>query len=317
MTLRYAMPAAARGQQDQDTAQSLSKTAFGAALEMEPLPQTAIHLLRLITTDAWETDDVVKLVSLDQALVAQLLRAANSLVYSVAIPVNTLKGAIQSLGAGVVTFFSIGAGIHEQMTNGTGDQSHLGEKLWKHSVAAAFAVLRMPEVINRRISPEACVAALLHDIGKTVILRYLASELAGKSSYSWKDRIMSPAEAVVTLQEEYHSVVGMVVARQWNLPRPIVNGIRFHHDPGEFADGVVDVVHVSDVIANLAGAASGGKSFDTEIADGVARRLGLTAAAKQRLCHMVEENLEEVLDLYALRVGETSHRKRSVSVGPQ
>ena len=134
MTLRYTMPAAARGQQDQDTAHSLSKAAFGSALEMEPLPQTATHLLRLITTDGWKTDDVVKFVSRDQALVAQLLRAANPLVYSGAIPVITLKGAIQSLGAGVVTSFSISAGVHKQMISGTGDQSHLGEKLWKHSV---------------------------------------------------------------------------------------------------------------------------------------------------------------------------------------
>ena len=299
MTVEVAPSAPTGDTEDKILRLSFSKSVVEAA-GMEPLPPTAIHLARLIATDDWDLFEVVKLVALDQALVIQLLGAANSAAYAGVVPVTTVEDAVRRLGAGAVVSFSIGTGVHGQMSGSSGDLALFEERLWIHSVAAALAIERMPLVCDVRLPPEAYAAALLHDIGMLVIRRFLATACVSDASSEWGRQITEFPEAECDLVERFHCDVGKTVALQWNLPESIANGIGLHHRPDEKAGVVADAIHVADVVANMAGAVSGCNSPETEVDEDVAERLGISDGHVFLLCNLIADSLLEVLDLYAV-----------------
>ncbi|MGB7130946.1 MAG: HDOD domain-containing protein, partial [Candidatus Sulfotelmatobacter sp.] len=71
------------------------------AIETTPaVPQVLLPLLDLLNLapDMVKLDEVVKLVSYDKTIAAQCLRAANSPLFGLAKPPETIKAAVISLG---------------------------------------------------------------------------------------------------------------------------------------------------------------------------------------------------------------------------
>ena len=82
-------------------------------------------------------------------------------------------------------------------------------------------------------------------------------------------------EAETQILQVHHGELGGLIARHWNLPEPIVNGITFHHNPEMGGDSVCDVVHVANVVAKLAQAKLLSKESSASINPDAAERLGL------------------------------------------
>ena len=81
------------------------------------------------------------------------------------------------------------------------------------------------------------MAGLLHDIGKVVFDVLYAGEF--QRAYQ-KARLEQKYIREVEIEsfDMDHSVAGELLAEHWNLPRVIVESIRFHHEPTKgLADG--------------------------------------------------------------------------------
>ncbi|HJN78079.1 MAG TPA: HDOD domain-containing protein [Myxococcota bacterium] len=78
-----------------------------------------------------------------------------------------------------------------------------------------------------------------------------------------------------------HSEVGASVARMWNLPEELVEGIRHHHDPSQAPSGpmqtMADLVHVADALAHMFGFGCDVGGLRRAVQEDSAMRLGLSA----------------------------------------
>jgi putative nucleotidyltransferase with HDIG domain len=173
-------------------------------------------------------------------------------------------------------------------------------ELWRHSVAAALASEHLQKFTSVPIPPSAFSAALMHDIGKLVLGRHLGHEtlrtsileLMEKKNYTYLD-----AEREILKTD--HAEVGAAIAREWNLPEVLENAIGGHHTPDLRPNPTLDVVHVANAVAKLAGQGLGIEEMNMQVSPNAAERLGIHAEQIQALCALVKVELENTENLWA------------------
>jgi HD-like signal output (HDOD) protein len=155
---------------------------------------------------------------------------------------------------------------------------------------------------KRRLPTETPTAALLHDVGKLVMARFVESEhLAAIDAGQATGATRMEAEAEVLGVD--HAQLGGMVARAWCLPDSLIAGIERHHATKgqahpDSAELIGYAVHVSDVVAK----AVGGVADDNAEVETFARamgELGLSADDYDTVCATVRERFVEVVGQFA------------------
>jgi len=214
---------------------------FGSGVdELPTLPHVVSQVLEKTRHPNSNLDEIVELISTDQALVSTYLRLVNSAFYGFNRRIGTLKQAITLLGFRSVRNVVVNAGVvgifRRRTLNG-----HIRRRLWNHSVSCAVAARLLAEHEGYPAREEAFTAGLLHDIGKVVLDQY-----APKESVAVMERVDAGAEAREAEREVLgvdHARIGAWMAERWHLPRALCAVIEHHHDPERAEDGA-DLVRI-------------------------------------------------------------------------
>jgi HD-like signal output (HDOD) protein len=151
------------------------------------------------------------------------------------------------------------------------------------------------------VPAEAFAAALLHDIGKLILDRFLTADDAVKIREACETGNRSRRDAERSVLRIDHSELGGLVAERWNLPARIVAGVRYHHAPGESNDTTAYVVYVANLIAKAVAREEAHDVFDPSDPAGEAAlaRLSLRPEMLPKLCAAVGEDIRAVADRFA------------------
>jgi HD-like signal output (HDOD) protein len=267
-----------------------------AAAQLEPLAPSVTRLAALVCGGAPELGQVVDIVQYDEALTASLLRSANSSWSSSRVEITTVRDAVIRLGASPVLAMTLGRNVRSRLDNPVPEYG-LGEgELWRHSVAASLAAELLAPRARHRPPPEAATAALLHDVGKLVMARFLARPLLD-ALRTHEARGLTTLEAEVAVLGTDHAELGGLIARAWSLPDSLVRGIREHGRPRADGDTLMHALYLADVLAKSVGAGLGDNADDGPDVEGFARAiggLGLAAADFDELRCLVGQRLSEM-----------------------
>ncbi len=264
-----------------------------AASCLEPLPASALQLARLMCLEEPDLAAIVKVVELDQAITAVVLRAANSSWSASRTPITTVRDAVVRLGAGPVTAMAFGTNVRSRVARAIPEYGLAEGELWEHSVAATVAaellVRRAPAVLPA----ETVTAALLHDVGKLVMSRFLSDDLlAALAERSAQGRTRLDVEAEVLGVQ--HAELGGLILQCWTLPDSLVRGVTYHHTPGISLAPIAYGVHLADVIAKLVRGGDDDNS-DVETFAHAMAELSLSSDAFDEICALTEGRRAEVL----------------------
>jgi len=240
---------------------------IAAAQSLEPLPASAVRLAKVVNDPESSVDDVADIVAYDQALAMTVLRMANSVASGSWTRITDVREAVMRLGGARVLSAAIGAHARPLMSRALRSFGLDENELWRHSVRSALAVELMPKVWRRAVPPPTFAAALLHDVGKLVMDRFLAPEDLAMIRRAREEGHVDARTAEQEILDVNHAEVGGLVAQSWSLPEEIVRGIIFHHQPELVADPVTDRVYIANIIAHYpASAAAEGEEPDGEAA---------------------------------------------------
>jgi putative nucleotidyltransferase with HDIG domain len=272
-----------------------------AASRLEPLSPSATRLAALVCEGSPELGQVVEIVRFDEALTASLLRSANSSWSASRVEITTVRDAVIRLGASPVLAMTLGRNVRGRLDDAL-PQYGLGEgELWRHSVAASLAAELLAPRARHRPPPEAATAALLHDVGKLVMARFLAPPVLD-ALREQQERGLTPMNAEAAVLGTDHAELGALIARSWSLPESLVRGIREHGRPRADSDTLVHAVYLADVLAKSVGAgvadSSLGDGPDVEAFAGAMGELGLSATDFDELRLLVAERLAEIESRY-------------------
>jgi putative nucleotidyltransferase with HDIG domain len=272
-----------------------------AAEGLDPVPVSVSQLVAIVANDHWAFSDVEQVISLDQALTGRLLRIANSVWSASLMPIGTVKDAVIRIGIGPTVSFAVGACVGPTFRRALPEFGLSEGQLWRHSVTASLAAEVLAAMSRVEVPAESVPAALLHDVGKLVLARFLTPELVTGLAEARARGERSSMQAEIDVLGVHHGELGGVIARSWNLPPRVCEAITHHHAPDRIGDVVCDVVALANRVAQALDAAEGAPVEGREAVDGAVARLGLTDTHLDRARNHVARRLEEVLDRYDAR----------------
>jgi HD-like signal output (HDOD) protein len=209
-----------------------------AGLQLRMFNPVALELQKALADEDAAPAAIESMIAKDPALVGQVLRMANSSLYSGLAEITTVRQALLRLGVKQVARLAIAAAQHSLYGARNPALGGRLADLWRQAYASALGASWIAEKCGHRDSAEpAFLAGLLHDIGKLVILRAL-EEVATERA----DGAELPGTLVEEMLESLHCDSGYELMKRWNLPdRYCVVG-RDHHKPDYDASHVLLVI---------------------------------------------------------------------------
>ncbi len=270
-----------------------------AAACLEPLPVSTLRLARLVCSggDSPDIARVVEVVQFDQALTASLLRAANSSWSASRSEITNVHDAVVRLGTGPVFSMALGVQVKGRLA-GAVPEYGLGEgDLWNHSVASSLAAELVVRMSPRQLPLETVTAALLHDVGKLVMSRFLSSDLLELLETS-RSAGLTRMEAEADVLGVHHAELGGLILQCWALPEGLVRGVTYHHQPDVSINPVAYGVYLADVAAKrLIG--EDDDNADPEMLASALGELELTESDFDEIGALIETRFAEVLEQFA------------------
>jgi len=187
---------------------------------LEPLPMTVQKLILMLDDEETDFNEVSRIIEYDGAITSNILRIANSAAYGGRVRIRHTRDAVVRLGATTLLDIML-IGHIRSMRVAAPFYSLSEDDFWLHSAAASLAVKAViKETGNRKIPQASTVAALIHDIGKLIMVRYLEADATSLSELSIESKI-SLVEAERELSGRDHAEVGGAMAEKWSFPEPI------------------------------------------------------------------------------------------------
>jgi len=267
---------------------------------LAPLPVTSQKLSAAIAKQDVSASEIARLIEFDEALSANILRVANSSAYANLIRLDEIGQAVMRLGINAVLHIALGDYLKHLHTDAP--LYDLSENdLWLHGAVASLAVGELTQESPSGTLPRsASLAALLHDVGKLIIVRYMKADVRWLLAKCQKEGItFVQAERAVLGCD--HAEVGGAIARKWSFPEEIVDALSRHHDapmtePSPTLDGVI----LGNLVAKTLGTGLGAEGMNFDLDIGASRRHGITFAGFCRACARTSVHMEGLKEAYGL-----------------
>ena len=246
-----------------------------AAESLDPVPVSVSRLLSIISKDHWAFAEVEEVIQRDQALTGRLLQVANRLRSATLIPIGTIRDAVVRVGIGPVVSFAIASCLGPSLRRALPEYG-LSEGICGRTRWWPCSGPRSSRRSSATVPPETVTAALLHDVGKLVLARFLSPELLAGIAEARANGERSEIQAEVEVLGVHHGELGGIIARHWSLPDCLADAITYHHAPDKVSDVVCDAVHVANIAARLIDVPPGAAANTASPALTALDRLGLS-----------------------------------------
>jgi putative nucleotidyltransferase with HDIG domain len=196
---------------------------------------------------------VADLISQDVALTAKMLQMVNSAFFGLPRRVESPLQAVNLLGLDVVQGLVLTAGVFSQF-EGPEVPGLSIDRIYNHSVAVGTAANRIAKTIGleQRVTEDALMAGLLHDIGKLIQLMHFSEEISSALKLAAETETSLP-EAERQVMGVTHAELGAHLLSLWGLPDSILESVALHHLPAEapFRQvGALTAVHIANAVEN-------------------------------------------------------------------
>lgn len=218
--------------------------------QLPPFPEAARRVLELADDPEVEIKDITDVIKYDQAITSNCLKLCNSTYFGLREKIYTIEAAGAMLGlqnlVKIVLVNCKELNLYKESSHGYDLQA--GE-LWQHSVACAILSQLLFKEIGHREDGVLFTAALLHDIGKTIL-----GKLVAENAERLKDLTREQGIRLVDAEKQLfgidHAEIGGMIAEKWKFPRTLINSICNHHKPmaGKILPNVEAWVRLSNIV---------------------------------------------------------------------
>ncbi len=184
------------------------------------------EVLRICDDPDSSLSELGEVIMRDVALMARVLKVANSPYYGTSQEISSIRQAVLTLGAARVKSLSLSLSLYE-LSNKIGGRVNLKD-FWRHSLNVACVAELIAKKIEPALMEEAFICGCLHDIGVLVLDSIYAKDYAKvfQATAAGGDLVRVEQQ----LLEIDHAIAGEMVARIWNFPPRYCETIAHHHD---------------------------------------------------------------------------------------
>lgn len=265
----------------------------------------AVRILELGQDPDVTLGDVAKVIGLDPALTAKLLRMANSPLYARHRKTENLRQAITLFGVEGTITLALSFSVVNNL-KGKPDRRFDYDFFWRRSLAAATCAQVLGERVEVHNKEDLFLCGLLQDIGMLALDKAMPELYRGADLHSGHRSVIEHERAELGID---HAEVGAWLLRRWNFPDKLQNVIAASH-VASFPDTVLEnfrnqtqIVALASEVADLL-SGNGGK----DAIDGVMQRaqgtLGMLNEVFVEVLTSSAEVLRDIAHLFEIRVDD-------------
>lgn len=276
---------------------------FDEKVRLPSPPAIALKILEAVRQEGNSFDDLARIIRSDPSLSVRILKVANSCLYGLNQPVESLAQATALIGTDALTNIALSFVIVQEFQNRPQGSFDL-EYFWRRAITAAVAADALGNATGRP-DKDLFVSGILQDIG--VLILFL-SHPKGYVTVLDQKRVSGESTCVTeTVQFACdHTEVGHYLLSTWNLPEAISQPIRYHHTvdeaPVAYRDSSRVLAYADKIAAMYHGLNSNKKSI--EVHRGLAANWQLSGEQVDLLIDSVGEKTREIMELFAIDPGE-------------
>ena len=258
---------------------------------LPPLPKTVIDMQRVCNDPNSSIHDLVKTVEGDPMIVANLLKAANSPLYSLRREINNVSQAVSLFGMSMTRSIGLGNSVRKLLNVDMEPYGISSDRFAEISSMQAVLVHKWFNVIDRAKADKLFLAAFLQESGKIVIASDVIQE---ELSTNFKSDI-EVAIDISSVERSYVDAttaeVSAAIFTHWNFDREFVHMIEFSDAPEKAPEAIREyamILHIVKTIVPMNNPLS-----ERSITQGLkkAEAAGLNVAALQKAIDTLSENI--------------------------
>ncbi|MCJ7541660.1 MAG: HDOD domain-containing protein [Desulfobacterales bacterium] len=192
------------------------------------LPHIAIKLTKLISDENSTMQDFEKMIKMDPTLVLRLLRGANSPYYGLRQKVNSISRAVVVIGINNLRNMIVTEGLKEIFKDKKSENVFSRSRLWLHCSAVSICSQMIMERIFGLNGEDAFLCGILHDIGM-IVEDQTAPDLFYRVCNTYDENSKPITDYEKEIVGTDHCAIGYLLAKDWQLPIEIQEGIQRHH----------------------------------------------------------------------------------------
>jgi putative nucleotidyltransferase with HDIG domain len=265
--------------------------------DLPTLPSVVTKIIEMTEDLKSSAEDIAKVIAMDQALTAKVLRISNSAYYGFGQRISSLDRAVVALGFKIVKNLALSISAFEAFPTSYEEGDFDRRKFWEHAVGCAV----ISKLLAKRTGypharlEEVFTAGLLHDIGKVVLDRYFHDEFCSAVRMAVKENIpiIEAEDKVLGIN---HTEIGHRLAFTWKLPEELQWVIFSHHNP-EFAlkdaRRLVGIVHIGDILCRRKGMGSGGDNVIPPMNENILEIVGLDPNDIEAIMDLIDDEMKK------------------------
>ncbi len=254
---------------------------------LQPVPQAALKILRLIEEDEFDTRALAAELRTDQVLCARTLKLANSVMLASRNRIESIDHALIYLGVNLLIKCVIAAAIKIFFAQSVSGYSLCKGGLYHHAVGTAVVSEKLARLTRAAKPGLAYTAGLLHDIGKVVLDQFVAAAAPLFYRRLMEEKTTDFIQAEQALLGTTHSEAGYRLAQKWTLPDSLLEVIRHHHQPeqGRHHMELTRLVSLADLIMSKFHA---GLELEKQNGHGLAAQMEKLGISTHQFPHIID-----------------------------
>ena len=238
------------------------------------MPAAGTKMLQILENPDASVEEIESVLHYDPGLTANLLKLANSAYFGIPSKIGSVRQAVILLGLKRLAQLVVATCVSSVMREKVPGYDLPPGDLWRHSIAVAMAA---EALVNEKpgLGEDIFTPALLHDVGKMVMGKFVQAELAEIEDITTRGVPRVIAENMVLGVD--HAVIGSRVLEHWSFPADVVKAVRWHHDPDAFdgEDDQIDVIYLANLLCQANDICCGDNENCLELSPAVMERLGV------------------------------------------
>lgn len=272
---------------------------FDEKVRLPSPPAIALKILEAVRQEEHSFGDLAGIIKTDPSLSVRILKLANSSLYGLSQPVDSLAQATALIGTDALKNIALSFVIVQEFQNAPQGSFDL-DYFWRRAITAAVAADVLGDAVGHK-DQDLFVAGLLQDIGILILF------LSHPNDYrSILDEKRVSGERLCTIERERfgcdHTEVGHYLLSSWNLPESISEPIRYHHTAaeagGKYRDSAMLLDLADRISAMYHSVHSNTKSI--EVHSGLAEKWHVSGGRVDELIDTIGDRSREILDLFAM-----------------
>ena len=216
----------------------MKSSIYESIKSLPPLPKSIIDMQRVTADPEASIADLVKVIDTDPMIVANLLKAANSPLYSFGREIKNVAQAVSLFGMSMTRSIALGNSVRKLLNVDMEPYGVTSEKFAEISAMQASLVHKWYSHIDKAKADDLFLAAFLQETGKILISSDIIQEDETTSFRSEVEMSNNLAMVEFSYVEDTTATVTAAIFEHWKFDSTFVEMIRFSDSPAKAPDEV-------------------------------------------------------------------------------